>query len=133
MALSFTEKLRLQAEASDIQKEVKSGSLSYMQKIAKQADWRRAMDLIKGINPDGSAIEPPAPEVPETPEEPIIKDNGISIIDRYSAGEFKNVKYAEFRAAVIAVDAAGGSLLTLQNGAQQWLKENESLILQAAA
>ncbi|MGL5293154.1 MAG: hypothetical protein ACRC9V_05245, partial [Aeromonas sp.] len=105
-------------------------------KLAKQADWRRAMDLIKGINTDGSAIEPPAPEIPETPEtpeEPIIKDNGISIIDRYSAGEFKNVKYAEFRAAVIAVDAAGGSLLTLQNGAQQWLKENESLILQAAA
>lgn len=66
MALSFTDKLRLQGEANAIKKELKSGSLGFMDKLAKQAEWKAIIDQLNGAATPPAAEPAPAIE-PELP------------------------------------------------------------------
>ncbi|WP_279448571.1 hypothetical protein [Aeromonas hydrophila] len=58
MPLSFTDKLRLQGEASTLNKQLKSGSLGFMEKLTKQAEWKAIIDQLKG---SPTPAQPPAP------------------------------------------------------------------------
>lgn len=62
MALSFTDKLRLQGAASSIKSELKAGTLGFMDKLKKQAEWKGIIDQLKG------EATPPAPAPKPEPE-----------------------------------------------------------------
>lgn len=74
MPLSFTDKLRLQGEASTLNKQLKSGSLGFMEKLNKQAEWKAIIDQLKG---NATPAQPPAPAPEATPEaEPLQDEEG---------------------------------------------------------
>lgn len=91
MALSFTDKLRLQGEANNIKKELKSGSLGFMAKLAKQAEWKAVIDQLKGVvtppaaDPD-PAIEPEPPVDEEGTDEEAEQAAGRSLVGFRLAG-----------------------------------------------
>lgn len=71
MSLGFTEKLRLQGEASSIKAQLKSGSLGFMEKLNKQAEWKAIIDQLTGAatKPPVPAVEPPPPAPTEPADE----------------------------------------------------------------
>lgn len=76
MPLSFTDKLRLQGEASTLNKQLKSGSLGFMEKLTKQAEWKAIIDQLKGA---AAPAQPPAPAAePETEPapDPLVDEEG---------------------------------------------------------
>lgn len=74
MPLSFTDKLRLQGEASTLNKQLKSGSLGFMEKLNKQAEWKAIIDQLKG---NATPAQPPAPAPEATPgAEPLQDEEG---------------------------------------------------------
>lgn len=91
MALSFTDKLRLQGEANAIKKELKSGSLGFMAKLTKQAEWKAVIDQLKGAaTPPAAepapAIEPDLPLDEEGTDEEAEQAAGRSLVGFRLAG-----------------------------------------------
>lgn len=81
MALSFTDKLRLQGEANAIKKELKSGSLGFMAKLAKQAEWKTVIDQLKG-----AATSPAAEPAPAIEPKPLLDEEGTDEEAEQAAG-----------------------------------------------
>lgn len=91
MALSFTDKLRLQGEANAIKKELKSGSLGFMAKLTKQAEWKAVIDQLKGaatppVAESAPAIEPELPLDEEGTDEEAEQAAGRSLVGFRLAG-----------------------------------------------
>lgn len=86
MPLSFTDKLRLQGEASTLNKQLKSGSLGFMEKLTKQAEWKAIIDQLKG---SPAPAQPPAPAVVSEAEPapaPLVDEEGTDEEAKQVAG-----------------------------------------------
>lgn len=88
MSLGFTEKLRLQGEASSIKAQLKSGSLGFMEKLNKQAEWKAIIDQLTGAatKPPVPAVEPPPPAPTEPADEEGTDEEAERILKEGVAG-----------------------------------------------
>ena len=107
--LNPKERLKIQRRTSDLLKQVKGGELKPKDKLKLQ---REISANLKKLGRSGKKKAEPKTEASN------------SIVERFVAGEFKDNELNDFLTVIDDVEAAGGTLEQIKQGASGWINAN---------